>query len=159
MRISDWSSDVCSSDLVALASFTGLKRRFEVAGTAGDVTVIDDFGHNPDKIAATLAALHAFPGRLLVMFQPHGYGPLKVMKDALIAGFARDLAVDDLLIMPDPAYFGGSVSREVGSADIVAGVSAAGRHAIPIPDLATCGARPVRLSPTGSRHDGNGPAR
>src|SRR3546814_18219626 len=78
MRISDWSSDVCSSDLatsmvgvplpeaaVALASFTGLKRRFEVAGTAGDVTVIDDFGHNPAKIAATLAALHAFPGRLL----------------------------------------------------------------------------------------------
>src|SRR3546814_3151283 len=70
------------------------------------------------------------------MFQPHGYGPLKVMKDALIAGFARDLAVDDLLIMPDPAYFGGSVSREVGSADIVAGVSAAGRHAVHIPDRA-----------------------
>src|SRR3546814_683086 len=136
---------------VALASFTGLKRRFEVAGTAGDVTVIDDFGHNPDKIAATLAALHAFPGRLLVMFQPHGYGPLKVMKDALIAGFARDLAVDDLLIMPDPAYFGGSVSREVGSADIVAGVSAAGRHAVHIPDRATCGDRLVELARPGDR--------
>ena len=38
--------------------------------------VIDDFGHNPDKIAATLRTLHAFPGRLLVFFQPHGYGPL-----------------------------------------------------------------------------------
>src|SRR3546814_17534386 len=89
---------------VALASFTGLKRRFEVAGTAGDVTVIDDFGHNPAKIAATLAALHAFPGRLLVMLQPHGYGPLKVMQDALIAGLERDHAVQDLLNMPDPAY-------------------------------------------------------
>ena len=136
---------------VALASFSGLKRRFEVAGTAGGVTVIDDFGHNPDKIAATLAALHAFPGRLLVMFQPHGYGPLKVMKDALIAGFARDLAVDDLLIMPDPAYFGGSVSREVGSADIVAGVSAAGRHAVHIPDRAACGDRLVELAQPGDR--------
>src|SRR3546814_7597056 len=100
----------------------------ERIGAAKGITVIDDFGHNPDKIAATLDTLHAFPGRLLVMFQPHGYGPLKVMKDALIAGFARDLAVDDLLIMPDPVYFGGSVSREVGSADIVAGVSAAGRQ-------------------------------
>src|SRR3546814_13554995 len=98
---------------VALASFTGLKRRFEVAGTAGDVTVIDDFGHNPDKIAATLAALHAFPGRLLVMFQPHGYGPLKVMKDALIARFERDISVDELLINSDPANFGCDMNRVV----------------------------------------------
>src|SRR5579872_1206391 len=37
--------------------------------------------HNPDKIEATLATLHAFPGRLLVMFQPHGFGPLKAMKE------------------------------------------------------------------------------
>ena len=43
------------------------------------MTVIDDFAHNPDKIAATLDTLHAFPGRLLMMFQPHGYGPLKLM--------------------------------------------------------------------------------
>src|SRR3546814_14266016 len=93
---------------VALASFTGLKRRFEVAGTAGDVTVIDDFGPNPDKIAATLAALHAFPGRLLVIFQPPGYGPLSVMKDALIAGFAPDPPCDDLPTIPAPAHFGGS---------------------------------------------------
>src|SRR6185437_677547 len=60
----------------ALASFAGLRRRLELIGVAGGVSVIDDFAHNPDKIAATLATLHAFPGRLLVMFQPHGYGPL-----------------------------------------------------------------------------------
>src|SRR6185436_16940902 len=50
----------------ALAGFTGLRRRFELVGTAGGVGVIDDFGHNPDKIAATLKTLHAFPGRLLL---------------------------------------------------------------------------------------------
>src|SRR5690606_11914670 len=61
-----------------LATFSGIKRRFEIVGTANGVTVIDDFGHNPDKIAATLKTLHAFPGRLLVMFQPHGYRPLEV---------------------------------------------------------------------------------
>ena len=54
--------------------------------------MIDDFAHNPDKIAATLATLHAFPGRLLVMFQPHGFGPLKLMKDAFIDCFAREPA-------------------------------------------------------------------
>ncbi|MGH7125321.1 MAG: Mur ligase family protein, partial [Stellaceae bacterium] len=61
----------------ALESFTGLRRRLEVVGAANGVTVIDDFAHNPDKIAATLATLHNFPGRLLVLFQPHGYGPLR----------------------------------------------------------------------------------
>ena len=71
------------------SSFSGIKRRFERVGAANGVTVIDDFAHNPDKIAATLATLHAFPGRLLVMFQPHGFGPLKLMKDAFIDCFAR----------------------------------------------------------------------
>ena len=47
----------------AIEGFTGLKRRFELVGEANGVAVIDDFGHNPDKIAATLDTLHAFPGR------------------------------------------------------------------------------------------------
>ncbi len=73
----------------ALASFTGIKRRLETVGTHRGITVIDDFAHNPDKIAATLETLHAFPGRLLILFQPHGYGPLKLMRQPLIECFAR----------------------------------------------------------------------
>ena len=60
----------------ALETFSGIRRRMEVVGTANGVTVIDDFAHNPDKIAATLKTLHAFDGRLLILFQPHGFGPL-----------------------------------------------------------------------------------
>ena len=115
----------------AIEGFTGLKRRFELVGEASGVQVIDDFGHNPDQIAATLATLRAFPGRLLILFQPHGYGPLKVMRDALIETFAHALRSDDLLVMPDPVYFGGTVAREVGSEDIVAGIGLRARH---IPD-------------------------
>jgi len=117
----------------AIAGFTGLKRRFELVGEATGVTVIDDFGHNPDKIAATLATLHAFPGRLLVLFQPHGYGPLKVMRDELIAMFREQLHDGDRLVLPDPVYQGGTVSREVTSADIVAGI---GDRALHMPDRA-----------------------
>ena len=135
----------------ALERFTGLGRRFDVVGTAAGVTVIDDFGHNPDKITATLNTLHAFPGRLLVMFQPHGYGPLKVMKDALIEALVRNLAPDDVLLMPDPVYFGGTVSREVGSADIVEGVTAAGRRAEHIPARNACADRLVNLARPGDR--------
>ena len=123
----------------AIGGFTGLRRRLEVVGVAGGVTVIDDFGHNPDKIAATLRTLHAFPGRLLMMFQPHGYGPLKQMGDELIEMFAANMAPDDMLIMPDPVYFGGTVDRSKGTDAIISGVAAAGKHSAHIPSRADCG--------------------
>ncbi len=68
--------------------------------------MIDDFGHNPDKIAATLDTLHAFDGRLLLLFQPHGYGPLKVMRAELVAMFAEKLGAGDVLVLSDPVYQG-----------------------------------------------------
>jgi UDP-N-acetylmuramate--alanine ligase len=135
----------------ALAGFTGLRRRFELVGEAGGVKVIDDFGHNPDKIAATLRTLHAFPGRLLLFFQPHGYGPLKVMKEALIACFAANMAAGDVLIMPDPVYYGGTTSREVGSGDIVAGVAGLGRQAEHIAERGDCADRLIALARPGDR--------
>ena len=113
----------------ALAGFAGLKRRFDLVGRAGDIAVIDDFGHNPDKIGATLDTLHTFPGRVLMLFQPHGYGPLKVMRHALVASLVERMAADDVLVLPDPVYHGGTVSRDVTSADIVADIAAAGRTA------------------------------
>lgn len=119
--------------IAAIERFTGLKRRFEPVGEGGGVAVIDDFGHNPDKIAATLATLHEFPGRLLLLFQPHGYGPLKVMRQDLIAMFRDQLHDDDRLVLPDPVYQGGTVSRDVTSADIVAGI---GDRALHIPNRA-----------------------
>jgi UDP-N-acetylmuramate--alanine ligase len=134
-----------------LAGFTGLRRRFDVVGTRNGISVIDDFGHNPDKIAATLDTLHAFPGRLLVMFQPHGYGPLRTMGRELIDCFADKLGPDDVLILPDPAYYGGTVERSVGSEDIVTGVRAAGRHAEHIPDRAGAGDRLAELARPGDR--------
>jgi UDP-N-acetylmuramate--alanine ligase len=132
----------------AIEGFVGLKRRFELVGEAGGVAVIDDFGHNPDKIAATLDTLHAFPGRLLVLFQPHGYGPLKVMRHALVEMFREKLGANDLLVMPDPVYQGGTVSREVTSADLIAEVGAPARH---IADRAEAAAALVAEARPGDR--------
>lgn len=137
--------------VAALATFTGIKRRFEFVGQRNGVTVIDDFAHNPDKIAATLKTLHAFPGRLLVMFQPHGFGPLRLMKNELTECFAHELHEDDVLLMPDPAYYGGTTTRTVGSEDIIRGVHEAGRHALHIPQRATCGDKLVGLATPGDR--------
>jgi UDP-N-acetylmuramate--alanine ligase len=135
----------------SLAGFQGLGRRFELVGTKNGISVIDDFAHNPDKIAATLMTLHAFPGRLLLFFQPHGYGPLKTMGEALAATFTGAMREDDLLIMPDPVYYGGTVARGVGSADIVEAVQAGGRSAEHIPGRADAGRRLVELARPGDR--------
>jgi UDP-N-acetylmuramate--alanine ligase len=123
----------------ALEGFSGVRRRLDVVGTAKGVTVIDDFAHNPDKIAATLATLHDFPGRLLVLFQPHGFGPLKKMRAGFIDAFARDLAPRDVLVMPEPVYFGGTTDMSVSSGDIAEGVRATGREAHAFATRAQCG--------------------
>lgn len=135
----------------AIAGFNGLRRRLEVVGTAAGVTVIDDFAHNPDKIAATLQTLHAFPGRLLILFQPHGYGPLKGMRRELVAAFAQHLMPQDRLILPDPVYFGGTTDRSVGSGAIVADLAATSAGARHIPDRASAAAAIVAEAKTGDR--------
>ncbi|MBI5163070.1 MAG: UDP-N-acetylmuramate--alanine ligase [Magnetospirillum sp.] len=136
---------------LALDGFAGIRRRLEAVGRAGGITVIDDFAHNPDKIAATLATLHDFPGRLLLMFQPHGFGPLRLMKAELVACFAENMAPDDVLAMPEPVYFGGTVDRSVGSRDIVAGIQARGGRAQDFHDRAACGDHLLALARPGDR--------
>ena len=135
----------------ALGGFTGLRRRFDVVGTAGGVTVIDDFGHNPDKIAATLATLHACPGRVLAFFQPHGHGPLRQMGAELADAFAGGLAPDDVLILCDPVYYGGTTDRSVGSEVLVDAVEARGRHAEHHPARENAGRRLAELARPGDR--------
>jgi len=135
----------------ALKGFSGTKRRLEIVGKAKGVTVIDDFGHNPDKITATLKTLHAFPGRLLIMFQPHGFGPLKLMRNEFIECFARNMSDDDVLIMPDPVYYGGTVDRAVGSEQIVSGVRARGLQAMAFAERGACGDKLIELAEPGDR--------
>jgi len=113
--------------------------------------VIDDFGHNPDKISATLDTLHAFPGRLLVFFQPHGYGPLKQMGHELIATFASRLAQEDVLLLCDPVYFGGTVDRSVGGEKLVADIVAGGGDAVHLATRAECGAAILGEAKPGDR--------
>jgi UDP-N-acetylmuramate--alanine ligase len=135
----------------AIERFNGLARRFDIVGTANDITVIDDFGHNPDKIAATLATLKAFPGRIIAFFQPHGYGPIRVMGAELAGVFADMLGKDDHLILCDPVYFGGTVDKSVGSQSITDAVTAAGQNAEYIPAREDCGNRMVDLAVPGDR--------
>jgi UDP-N-acetylmuramate--alanine ligase len=136
----------------ALASFAGLARRFDVIGTSlAGVTVIDDFGHNPEKCAATLRTLKAHPGRVIAFFQPHGYGPLRQMGAELAETFAHELGPDDVTVMCDPVYFGGTVDRSEGTGRIIDLINAAGGQAEHIPSREACADRIVALARPGDR--------
>ena len=135
----------------ALARFSGLRRRLETIGTAGGVTVIDDFAHNPDKIAATLATLTAQAGRLLIMFQPHGYGPLAKMGEELASTFAKGMGEDDRLYLPDPVYQGGTVDRSRGSEWLAEAIRREGGHADYIPERSAIGERLLTEALPGDR--------
>ena len=94
-----------------------------------------------------------------MLFQPHGYGPLKVMRRELVEAFASGLKPDDVLILPDPAYYGGTVTREVTSADIVADLVARGWTPATSP-TAPMPRRTSRTSPqSGDRVGGDGRTR
>jgi len=78
----------------ALEGFRGAKRRFEVRYRSGAYRIVDDYGHHPSEIAATLAAARALqPGRLVVVFQPHRYTRTQLLKDQFGPAFAAADAV------------------------------------------------------------------
>ncbi|MDQ3482383.1 MAG: Mur ligase family protein [Pseudomonadota bacterium] len=135
----------------ALERFEGLRRRLEWVGEAGGVTVIDDFAHNPDKIDATLATLRAQPGRLLIMFQPHGYGPIAKMGDELAGSFSGAMSSDDRLYLPDPVYQGGTVDQGRGSDWLAQEIATRGARAEHVPDRAAIADRLLQEARPGDR--------
>ena len=82
----------------ALANFPGVERRFEQLGSEAGVQVVDDYGHHPEEVRATLAAARAgHPGRVVVVFQPHRYTRTRDCFDA----FATAFGDADTLVMTE----------------------------------------------------------
>jgi UDP-N-acetylmuramate--alanine ligase len=118
-----------------LGAFRGVARRFEVLGTWGDVTVVDDYAHHPTEVAAALAtARAAFPGRrLLCVFQPHQHSRTRLFLDA----FARSLLAADAVLLPG-IYRSRDAEEEVKrtrAADLAARVRALGGEAESLPGV------------------------
>ena len=88
-----------------IAGFTGVGRRFELVGEGGGVRVIDDYGHNPTEIAATLATARTLAPRALVaVYQPHVYERTRQLHRELGAalGLADAVIVTDVIGERDP---------------------------------------------------------
>ena len=115
----------------ALASFEGVQRRFTIRGETAGVTVVDDYGHHPAEVRATLrGAREAFRRRVVCLFQPHRYTRTR----DLLAEFATAFNDADVLVLTD-VYAAGE--------DPIPGVSAA-----PLAEaIRACGHRDVTLVP------------
>jgi len=111
----------------ALATFPGVARRFSVVGEVGGVTLVDDYGHHPAEIVATLqAARRAFSGRVLVAFQPHRY----TRTQHLFEEFARAFNHADALLVTDIYPAGETAIEGVDSARLVRAIADHGHHAV-----------------------------
>lgn len=102
-----------------LEEFLGTKRRLEVLGTSKNISLIDDFAHNPDKVSASMSALKSYSGRLLIMFQPHGFSPMRLMGKEIMDSFIDSMSPDDILMLPEIFFAGGTVNRDISSLDLV----------------------------------------
>ncbi|MCK5850668.1 MAG: hypothetical protein KAH23_07100 [Kiritimatiellae bacterium] len=100
---------------VALAKFKGIKRRLEVIGHASGVTVVDEYAHNPAKIRAAWQTVAAYHERMIVVWRPHGYGPLKTMMDGLEETFVELSAKADKVFVMSVYDAGGTADRSIQS--------------------------------------------
>jgi UDP-N-acetylmuramate--alanine ligase len=119
----------------AVAAFHGVQRRFTVLGQPelkkhgkqGDVMIVDDYGHHPAEIEATLdAAQRGFDRRVVVAFQPHRFTRTKLLFEA----FTRAFNKADVLLVTD-VYPGGEKPIEGATGEALAeGIRAHGHHAV-----------------------------
>ena len=108
------------SDLVnATANYKGVDRRFAIHHTHNGTTVIDDFAHNPEKIRAAVNAAKQISPNLIVLYQPHGFGPTRFLKDEYATTFREILRPTDKLCLLPIYYAGGTAIKDITSHDII----------------------------------------
>jgi UDP-N-acetylmuramate--alanine ligase len=112
----------------ALKSFSGVQRRLQIKGERRDITVVDDYGHHPTEIRATLSALRdAWPERrLVVLFQPHRYSRTKALAEEFYTAFHEA----DILLLTEIYSASESPIPGVNSEALLNGIKQHGhRHA------------------------------
>ncbi len=106
----------------AVRTFEGVARRFSVTDTIDNVHVVDDFAHNPAKIAAVISAARGLSARIIAVYQPHGFRPTRFLKDDYIATFRCVFRENDSLYLLPIYYAGGTAQKDISSADIINGL-------------------------------------
>lgn len=121
----------------ALAEFRGIERRLEYIGRAGAVDIYDDYAHNPAKITAAWETMACNHPRVVAVWRPHGYGPLRLMWAELLATFKELAGTAGAPLFLLPVFFtGGTADRRIGSGELAAALQGAGVNARAVADYA-----------------------
>jgi len=119
----------------ALATWGGIHRRHQILGNVQGVTLVDDFAHNPAKIAASIRACQGFTsGKLFAWFQPHGFAPTKFLRKELVAEIHAALRPDDEIFFSKIYYVGGTAVQDISAGDLIDDLKALGVKAWYIPE-------------------------
>jgi len=110
----------------ALNTYAGIYRRHQWLGECKGIQLIDDYAHNPAKIAASIKACQPVATKLLAWFQPHGYGPTRFIRHELVAEIAAALRPQDEIWMSEIYYAGGTAVKDISAADLIADLQAMG---------------------------------
>ena len=103
-----------------LEGFTGIKRRLEIVGTTpNNITLIDDFAHNPSKIGSSLGALKEYKGRLIVMYQSHSPFSAQNTGSEVAEVVAHTLRKNDIFLMPEVFMLNKEVDKGITAANII----------------------------------------
>jgi UDP-N-acetylmuramate-alanine ligase len=103
-------------------TFEGVARRFTIFNAARGIHVVDDFAHNPAKIEAAVNAARGLSERIIAVYQPHGFGPTRFLRDEYIRTMRSVFKPGDSLFLLPIYYAGGTARMDISSADIIAGL-------------------------------------
>ncbi|MEN8263828.1 MAG: Mur ligase family protein [Nitrospirota bacterium] len=119
---------ISMEDIAAvLPEFQGIDRRFDIYLNDGESLVIDDYAHNPHKISALMETVRKLGERVCYIFQPHGFGPTRLMKREYIETFIANLRDTDHLILLPIFYAGGTAAKDISSNDLAQEIKSAGK--------------------------------
>lgn len=104
----------------ALSRFHGMQRRLEEVGrTASGIRIIDDYAHNPAKLAAAWSAVARPNNRVLGVWRPHGFGPLRNFFSEFAEAFAKSVRPRDRLWILPVYYVGGRATQDINADALV----------------------------------------
>ena len=112
-----------------LPEFEGIDRRFDVHNNTGESFVIDDYAHNPHKIGNMMKTVQKLSDNICFIFQPHGFGPTRMMKKEYIDTFVENLRDGDHLVLLPIYYAGGTAAKDISSDDLAEEIIARGKSA------------------------------
>ncbi len=103
----------------ALKNYKGIYRRHQLIGQPGGVYLIDDYAHNPAKLAASIKACQFPESKLIVWFQPHGFTPTKFLRTEFVNEISEALREHDEVWMSEIYYAGGTVTKDISANDLI----------------------------------------